>query len=179
MADESKESVAVWWPNLRRGIPDAAEWGSLCLWYDHVMFRSTYFILGFSPDWLNTNLVLIRDSGWERQYAIEAIAFRNTLSELSRAGIAEYVPIAPDGASHLPKWFPKWWERTGASLDERLDASLALAASALDNLPLVTTSETTWGGFGSRCACRTSVWSLGNYCDFTTGSPRYPSCSCR
>lgn len=150
MADESEQSVVVWWPNLHRGIPDAAEWGSLCLWYDHIMFRSNYFMLGFSPDLLNANLCLIRDSGWDRQYAIAAIAFRNILSGLSRAGIAEYVriPKVPDGASHLPKWFPKWLEPTSASFDERLDASLALAASAIHSLPLVTTSETTWGGFG-------------------------------
>jgi hypothetical protein len=114
MADGSNRSVVVWWPNLRLGIPDAGEWGSLCLWQDRITYIGQHFL---AEDGLT---IVSREPA-----GVAEATFHNVISELSREHIVVHIQM-PEGMrmeGHLPPVV--------------LEAFLSLSASQHEKWPLV------------------------------------------
>ncbi len=120
MADASDKSVVVWWPNLHLGVPDPAEWGSLCLWYDKVFLCPPDMYLVSHAQGDKTGLSVGRQLGYDkhlldslRSVVEETSAFRNTITQMSEAGIIQFfdfraLDLNREAMMHLPAWFWEW-----------------------------------------------------------------------
>lgn len=128
MADESDKSVVVWWPNTNRGVPDRAEWGSLCLWHDIIL-------CGFSD-------------AWPTRTTAET-AFSNALSELREQKIIRPVVDATDAGCvsrmRSPEWLVKWYRQecheyglTSHRGGAAVMTFISVCASIYNKCPLVT-----------------------------------------
>jgi len=100
MTDESDKSVAVWWPNLRHGVPDVTEWASLCLWYDQIMLGPPF----------STRVSGNRTDVWYHSNTLVEPVFLNVISELLKEGTIRLFERF-DTETHadcIPDWANQW-----------------------------------------------------------------------
>jgi hypothetical protein len=117
MIDESEKSIVVWWPNLRLGVPGNAEWASLCLWHDRVVYIGQHFVA-------EDGLTIVN----EKPTNIAEAAFYNVISELSGEMVVVHIQM-PEGM--------KMDSGPGYMPPVVLEAFLSIFASQHERWPLV------------------------------------------